>query len=258
MRTFTKRSVKLAIGLPAAIAVSAGIGLAATTVDLAASPRAAAAATGAASDAGHRRDHIPKRLKDSLLAVSDLSSGYSALMEPSPSDATAFDDACAMWEGDSEDASQPLGRLTAVKKDDDSAIVMFTNDSLVVVEHIAVIGEDKAQAVVDGFAEAPERCPVITTGEGDDKVRVTQSPLTVPDLGDASAEHQGGLQDERTARRSGQDDRGRVAGPVPRPHVPGVGRTGPGRGGDDRRGGRGEAPAERLDRTALSGSRLLD
>ncbi|GID91822.1 hypothetical protein ACFQFC_00620 [Amorphoplanes digitatis] len=187
MRTFTKRSVKLAIGLPAAIAVSAGIGLAATTVDLAASPRAAAAATGAASDAGHRRDHIPKRLKDSLLAVSDLSSGYSALMEPSPSDATAFDDACAMWEGDSEDASQPLGRLTAVKKDDDSAIVMFTNDSLVVVEHIAVIGEDKAQAVVDGFAEAPERCPVITTGEGDDKVRVTQSPLTVPDLGDASA-----------------------------------------------------------------------
>ncbi|MET8150963.1 hypothetical protein ACIBSW_33815 [Actinoplanes sp. NPDC049668] len=205
MRIFTKRSVKLAIGLPAAIAISAGVGLTATAADVAASPRAAAAsstsasasasadatratgATGAAPNGEDKAD-ISKRLKDSLLTAPDLPSGYSVALEPSPSDATSFDDVCAMWGDESDDASKSLRRLTAAKAaDDDSAMVMFMNDSQIVLEHIAVIGEDKARAVVDQFVKAPKRCPVIKSGEGDDKARVTQSSLKVPSLGDASS-----------------------------------------------------------------------
>jgi hypothetical protein len=179
----------LAIGLPAVIAVSAGIGLTAAAVDLAAAPRAAAASprafpSAAASLAStatlpraDRPGRISKRLKASLLTVSDLPTGYAALLEPSSDDSTAAVDAC----------NEPV-KPAPTGKPADNAQVMFlrADDTTIVYESLKAVGKKAARAVVADYADAPRRCPTITVDDGGSKVRMTQSALRIPRLGDAS------------------------------------------------------------------------
>ncbi|GID91823.1 hypothetical protein ACFQFC_00615 [Amorphoplanes digitatis] len=123
MQIFNQRPVELGIGLPAAIAVSAGIGLAAT----AGRPRRIPARSGggaSSSDASNsggsgsddrnsggsgsddRRDledrtSARRRLGAAggpLLTASDLPSGYKAVVVPTTSDPATFDDLCVWWD----------------------------------------------------------------------------------------------------------------------------------------------------------------
>lgn len=96
------------------------------------------------------------------------------MMEPSEDDSTADVDAC----------NQPVKPA----KPADNAQVMFLRgkDTTIVFESLNAVGKKAARAVVADYADAPRRCPVVTVDDGGEKVRLTQFPLRVPRLGDAS------------------------------------------------------------------------
>ncbi|MEU7908920.1 hypothetical protein [Actinoplanes sp. NPDC049118] len=177
MRVFTHKSVRFAVGLPAAIAVSAGIGLSATAVDAAASPRVAASpASAARTSHAEQPGRLSKRLLDALLTKSDLPAGFATLTDPAKADPSTVD-AC----------NKPI-KPAPDGKPADSVQVMFMKekDNTVLFESLTATGDKAARAVVADYADAPRRCRAITLDKGDDEIRMTQFPLRVPRLGDAA------------------------------------------------------------------------
>jgi hypothetical protein len=207
MRIFTHKSVRLSVGLPAAIAVSAGMGLSVTAVDLATSPRAAvasprvavgspqaavasprvsvASAQAAVASAvsivapSHpgRHGRISKRLKAAILTAADLPAGYTVIMEPTETDSSTTVDACG----------KPVPPANPGKPPDNATVMFLKEKTLdIVSEGLTAVGDKAARDVVADYADAPRRCPTVTMQSGDDEITWTQSPLRVPRLGDAS------------------------------------------------------------------------
>ncbi|GIE85212.1 hypothetical protein [Actinoplanes regularis] len=206
MQTINHKLGKAAFSCSLALAVSAGTGVAALTVDLALTPGVAAAAI------------APEHLKDALLAVGDLPKGYASMPDAlkafSDVDVTAGTRAgvCKTATGAAVPErpvapGEPTGPGLPVHPNPRMAIAdrsgpgedkggsgsvraafMKGDPGPILLEVINPAG-DRSAAIVDAVAEAPRRCPIYEEGKpgSSGALHMATLPLDVPKFGDKSA-----------------------------------------------------------------------